>query len=115
VVNDVIQDQEQAAMTEILEDESRHNQAFVFDFGTELTAENMITEGSTGDEVEYFIVPFETKNILSNKTFTNTTVEMVFRVGFKQTLRPTKTIKKRGKGSAKIADIISGMSNMNVT
>ena len=119
VHNDVIQDQEQTAMMEMLENEDRHNHSFYIDFGTELITETMITDGTTGcvlgEEVDYFLVPMETSHKMGGKTFRTHTCEVTWRIGFATTLRKkTKTTKKKGKGSAKVADLISGMSSLGI-
>ena len=119
VHNDVIQDQEQTAMMEMLENEDRHNHSFYMDFGTELITETMITDGTTGcvlgEEVDYFLVPMETSHKMGGKTFRTHTCEVTWRIGFATTLwKKTKTTKKKGKGSAKVADLISGMSSLGI-
>ena len=119
VHNEVIQDQEETAMMEILENEERQQHSFFMDFGTELVTEVMIADGTTGnvvnEEVDYFVVPLETTHTLGTKVFRSHVVDVTWRIGFATTLRKkTKSTKKKGKGSAKVADLISGLSNMNI-
>jgi hypothetical protein len=113
--NEVIQDQEATVMMEILEDEERQNHSFFMDFGLELVTESMVADGTAGnaEDVDFFVVPLETKSKLGPKVFTTHRCEVVWRIGFANTLRKkTKSTKAKGKGSAKIADLIMGMSNM---
>ena len=118
VHNEVIQDQEQTAMNEILENEERINHSFYMDFGSELVTECMIADGSSatiGEEIDYMVVPLDGNQKIGNKSFKHHIVEVTWRVGFVSTLRKkTKSTKKKGKGSAKVADLISGLSGMNI-
>ena len=90
------------------------------DFGTELVTEVMIADGTTGnivsEEVDYFVVPLETTHKLGSKVFCSHIVDVTWCIGFATTLRKkTKSTKKKGKGSAKVANLISGLSkNMNI-
>lgn len=118
VHNDVIQDQEQTNMMELLENEDRHTHSFYFDFGTELITETMVADGSTnvvGEEIDYFVVPLDTQHKVGKKVFNHHTCEVTWRVGFASTLRAKhKKLKTKGKGSAKVASLISGMSSLGI-
>ena len=118
VHNEVIQDQEQTSMMELLDTEERHTHSFYFDFGTELITESVIADGSStvvGDEIDYFVVPLATSHKVGGKVFNHHTCEVTWRVGFANTLRAKhKKLKTKGKGSAKVADLLSGMSSLGI-
>ena len=106
------------ARNELLADPDRHQQFLILsvpDGGT-LSCEHFPYEReTTGDEVDYDVVPYVTDDKNANKVYRNTNATVSWKVIFEDTVRAAKRSKAAGKrGKSKLDGIDEGMENLYV-
>lgn len=107
------------ARNELLEDESRfqkHVLLSIPEAGGTLSCEYFpLDRSTTGDEVDYDVVPYLTDDRNGQKVYRCTNVVLSWKVIFEDTIRAAKRPKAKGKlGKSKLDGIDEGMDNLNV-